>query len=204
LKINFIDVVLSSLFIIIIYSFTVLNSYDNVNCNYNLCEVQTHHESLVAYVSAVPEGNYTSNPNPFTSPEDEKNKDDKLKQSEPIEPLTPQPGPPSDFTPPGESGAKETGPYTPPGNDKHGGNGVGNKGEQNSNGEQKNGIQQKNSGERTAFEHTTFDTPISTVTNTTNTTGSNATTTNATGTNPGMNGILDSLKNIFGGIVGNK
>jgi hypothetical protein len=41
--------------------------------------------------------------------------------------------------------------------------------------------------------------PIAAVANATNVTG-----TNTTGTNTGMKGILDTLNNIFGGIVGNK
>jgi hypothetical protein len=79
-------------------------------------------------------------------------------------------------------------PYTPSEKGKDGSNSGGTKGEQNE--------------EHTTFEHTTFDTPITAVANTTNATGTNATITNATGTNAGMNGILDSLKNIFGGIGG--
>jgi hypothetical protein len=190
---NIIVITLSSLGLIMFYFFAVSNTGDKPICDYNLCGVQTYAISLVHYVSAAPPGNYTSSPSEKEG--DGGNGNNDKQKSE--ERLQAEPGSPAPYTPPEKDGDRGNpqepapsmeAPYTPSEKGKDGSNSGGTKGEQNE--------------EHTTFEHTTFDTPITAVANTTNATGTNATITNATGTNAGMNGILDSLKNIFGGIGG--
>ena len=55
---------------LIISYFIISNSYVNSNCNYSLCKVPIFHINPVQFVSAAPEGNFTSYGNGEDHPEE--------------------------------------------------------------------------------------------------------------------------------------